>query len=314
MSQTGRSATAADYGLLALLGILLGIPYGLTKISQTTIPPLTGVAMRVALAAMVVWIFVIFSKAKRPKTKNLIPLLLIQGCISCAVPYALIAYGQTSVNSSLAAILNSTTPLFVCLISLLWTRGETLTFARLCGASAGLTGVVMIAGAGSLGRLADNSWGQAAIVSATALSAVASIQGRRLDGVSPELAAAGSLTCAAVILIPLCLVVDGPFRFVPSAGSIIALLVNAFIATGLRSVIFFRLLRTIGSIGTTSAGYLKPMVGVLVGCTFMGESLSGTAAFGLIAILVGVAAINHKQPLPALGRFNSKMSTPATPA
>jgi drug/metabolite transporter (DMT)-like permease len=313
MGENSKTARPVDYGLLVLLGVLLGIPYALTKISQTTIPPLTGVALRLLIAAIVLWIFVLTSRTKLSTLKDYIPRLFVQGCISCAIPYTLIAYGQTSVNSALAAILNSTTPLFVCLISLLWTQSEPLKSSRMVGVSAGLAGVVMIAGANSLAGLGKDAFGQAAIILATVSSAVAAIQGRRFNDVPPELAAAGTLTCGALVLVPLCFVVDAPLHFTPSAGSIVALLVNAIFATALRSVIYFRLLRTIGSVGTASVSYLKPAIAVLIGFTLMGEALTWTAMLGLLAILVGVAVINQSD-LRAPSWLASRFATRATAA
>jgi drug/metabolite transporter (DMT)-like permease len=313
MGENSKTARPVDYGLLVLLGVLLGIPYALTKISQTTIPPLTGVALRLLIAAIVLWIFVLTSRTKLSTLKDYIPRLFVQGCISCAIPYTLIAYGQTSVNSALAAILNSTTPLFVCLISLLWTQSEPLKSSRMVGVSAGLAGVVMIAGANPLAGLGKDAFGQAAIILATVSSAVAAIQGRRFNDVPPELAAAGTLTCGALVLVPLCFVVDAPLHFTPSAGSIVALLVNAIFATALRSVIYFRLLRTIGSVGTASVSYLKPAIAVLIGFTLMGEALTWTAMLGLLAILVGVAVINQSD-LRAPSWLASRFATRATAA
>jgi drug/metabolite transporter (DMT)-like permease len=303
MGESSRTVSPVDYGLLLLLGILLGTPYALTKISQTTIPPLTGVAARVSLAAFALWIIVLASRTNLSNLKNYIPRLFMQGCISCVVPYALIAYGQTSVDSALAAILNSTTPLFVYLISLLWTRHESLTLGPLVGLSAGMTGIVMIAGASSLSGLGRDNFGQVAIILATVSSAVAAIQGRRLNEIAPQLAAAGTLTCGAIVLVPLCIIVDRPLSYVPSTGSVVALTINALVATALRSVIYFRLIRTIGSMGTTSASYLKPVVGVLIGCTLMSEALTWTAVAGLLAIFFGVVTINRCQfrsPSPLL--------------
>ena len=297
MDRPDKPTNMFDYGLIALVGVLLGIPYALTKISQTTIPPLTGVAARVALAAIALWLIVFASNIKLSSLRGHLSHLFFQGFLSSVIPYTLIAYGQLSVNSALAAILNSTTPLFVCLTSLLWTRHEVLHFNRVLGVSAGLAGVVMIARMNSLQALDENTLGEVAIILATASSAIAAVQGRRFNDIPPELAAAGTLTCGALILIPLCLIVDAPFGSVPSGGSIAALLINAFFATALRTVIYFHLIRTIGSMGATSAGYLKPAVGVLIGCTLMGESLTWTALAGLLAIFAGVAAINQKQPI-----------------
>ncbi len=313
MKEPDRTATPLDYGLLALLGILWGIPYALTKISLTTIPPLSGVAARVALAALALWVVVLLSKAKLPTSKNFIPRLFVQGCISCVLPYSLIALGQKSVDSSLAAILNSTTPLFVCVISLLWTQHESLSPARLFGVSAGFAGVILIAGASSLSGLGQNTLGQAAIILATVSSAVGAIQGRRFADVSPEFAAAGTLTFAALVLVPLSFIVESPLQTAPSAPAVAALLVNALIATALRFVIYFHLIKTVGSMGTTSVGYLKPAVGVLIGCTFMGESLTWTGIVGLLAILVGVTAINRKQQLRISVATFSRTEAPAAP-
>ena len=71
------------------------------------------------------------------------------------------------------------------------------------------------------------------------------------------------------------------------------------VATAFGFVIYFRLIRTIGSIGTASVGYLKPAVGVLIGCALMGEPMTWTTAIGLAAILLGVAAI-HQSSSPSL--------------
>ena len=139
-----------EVALLMLLGFLWGIPYALNKVSLATIPPMTGVAARVFLAAIALWIVVFTLNCKMPSRRDFIARVFIQGLIGCLVPYTFIAFAQQSVDSALAAILNSTTPLFVCLISLAWTRHEPLTFGRLFGVSIGLAGVIMIAGASAL--------------------------------------------------------------------------------------------------------------------------------------------------------------------
>ena len=301
-----KMVSPVEVALLALLGILWGMPYGLTKIALTTILPLTLVAARVAVAATLLWIFVFLRGYKIQAPRDFIGGLFIQGCVACAIPYTLIAFGQQSVDSALAAILNSTTPLFVYLISLLWTRHESLTVGRLFGVVIGLSGVVLIAGASALAGLGLGTVGQAAIVLATLSSAVSVIYGRRFAAVAPEIAAAGTLTAAAVVLVPLCFIVEAPLNSAPSAASLAALLVNAVVATALGFVVYFRLIRTIGSMGTASVGYLKPAVGVLIGCVLMGESLTWTTGAGLIAILIGVAAINQTglpKTLSRLGRL-----------
>jgi drug/metabolite transporter (DMT)-like permease len=293
-----------EIALLALLGLLWGMPYALTKVALATIPPVTLVAARVALAAALLWVVVCLRGCKMPVRRDFLAPLFIQGCVACAIPYTLIAFGQQSIDSALAAILNSTAPVFVCLISLVWTRHEALTVGRLFGVTIGLGGVVLIAGASALAGLGRGTVGQAAIVLATLSSAVSAIYGRRFATVAPEIAAAGALTAAAVVLVPLCFLVEAPLGSAPSAASLAALLVNALVATALGFVLYFRLLRTIGSMGTASVGYLKPGVGVLIGCSLMGESLTWATGAGLIAILIGVAAINQTEPPATLSRLS----------
>jgi drug/metabolite transporter (DMT)-like permease len=108
------------------------------------------------------------------------------------------------------------------------------------------------------------------------------------------------LTCAAVMLVPLCLLVEAPWLIRPSVASLTALGANAVVATAFGFAIYFRLIRTIGSMSTASTGYLKPGVGVLIGCTLMGEPMTWALAIGLLAILFGVAAINGKASVALL--------------
>jgi len=150
--------------LLLLLAVLWGIPYALTKIALETIPPLTLVAVRTTLAAVVLWLVVFALRRRIPTHRAFIWRLFLQGCLGCLIPYALTTWGQQTVDSALAAVLNSTSPLFVCLAALIWTRHETITFGRVFGVAIGLGGIALIAGAGALSGLGREIAGQSAIV------------------------------------------------------------------------------------------------------------------------------------------------------
>ena len=315
MDDLRPSVPPLELSLLLLLGILWGIPYALTKIALQTIPPITLVAARVSMAAIVLWLVVLLLGRKLPERRDFTSRLFIQAMLACVIPYTLIAFGQRSVGSALAAILNSTTPLFVCVISVLWTRHEPMTFGRVSGVTVGLAGVILIAGSSALLALGAETRGQAAIVLATFASAASVIHGRRFSDIAPEITAAGTLTCAAIMLVPLCFVAETPLSTTPSLSSLAALLANALVATALGFVVYFRLIRTIGSISTASVGYLKPAVGVLIGCALMDEALTPTMMMGLAAILVGVAAINEKISVARLRKWVRRAGpVPGTPA
>jgi drug/metabolite transporter (DMT)-like permease len=103
--------------------------------------------------------------------------------------------------------------------------------------------------------------------------------------------AAGSLICGAAILIPVSLIIDKPWTLAPSMNSVLALLGLAVFSTALAFVIYFRLIQTLGSVGTTAQAYLRVPIGVLLGSALLGERLSSTAWVGLGCVVIGVAAM-----------------------
>ena len=103
--------------------------------------------------------------------------------------------------------------------------------------------------------------------------------------------AAGSMICGAIILIPISLIVDRPWTLSPSAESIGALLGLSVFSTALAFVIFFRLMQTLGSVGTTAQAYLRVPIGVGIGVIFLGETVTQTAGIGLLCVIAGVAAM-----------------------
>jgi drug/metabolite transporter (DMT)-like permease len=103
--------------------------------------------------------------------------------------------------------------------------------------------------------------------------------------------AAGSLLAGAAVLIPLSLAVERPWTLSPSASSLAALAALAVFSTAIAFVIYFRLIQTLGSVGTTAQAYLRVPIGVALGVLFLGERLSPTAWTGLACVVVGVAAM-----------------------
>jgi drug/metabolite transporter (DMT)-like permease len=293
---TDAKSHLAEVALLGVLGALWGVPYALTKLSLATIPPITLTAARVTIAAATLWLIAFALRRTISWRWDLVARVTLQGCLVCVVPYTLIAFGQQSVDSALAVILNSATPVFVCLLTIVWTRHEVITYRRLLGVLIGLGGVVGIAGANALSGFGRETLGEIAILLATLSSAAGVIHGRRFIDAPPDVVAAGTLTAAAIILIPACLAIEAPWQITPSAASVTALVANAIVATALGFTIYFRLLRTIGSTSTASASYLKPAVGVTIGCVLLNEPLTWTVLGGLAAVLVGVAATTSRLP------------------
>ena len=101
-----------------------------------------------------------------------------------------------------------------------------------------------------------------------------------------------------VVLLPVSLAVDRPWQLSPTLNSVMALLALSVFSTALAFVIYFRLVQTLGSVGTTAQAYLRVPVGVAIGAVFLGETLTPTVSLGLGCVVVGVIAMT----LPTKGR------------
>jgi drug/metabolite transporter (DMT)-like permease len=286
-----KTNIAVELGLLLLLATLWGASYSFIKIGVETIPPITLIATRTLIAGLILIVIIRLRGLKLPTDALTWKRFLFQACLNSVVPFTAIAWAEQTTDAGLAAILNSTTPIFTFLITLLITRHEAVTSRRLFGVAAGLAGTSLIIGVQALAGLGNELWAQLAIVAATICYAGAAIFGRNFKGLDPMLPAAGSLISGAIILIPLSLVIDRPWTLTPSANSLFALLALAVFSTAAAFTIYFRLIQTLGSVGTTAQTYLRVPIGVGIGVTFLGERLTSTAWLGLAFVIAGVVAM-----------------------
>jgi drug/metabolite transporter (DMT)-like permease len=203
----------------------------------------------------------------------------------------LIAWAQQTVDASLATILNSTSPIFTFLLTALVTRHEPVTRRKLFGVAAGILGISLIVGLQALEGLGRAVWAQLALVVAAVFYAGAAIFGKSFKGLDPMIPAAGSLLFGAAFLIPASLLVDRPWTLAPTPDSVLALLALSIFSSALAFVIYFRLVQTLGSVGTTAQAYVRVPIGVAIGVLFLGESLSTTAVAGLVCVVAAVVAM-----------------------
>jgi drug/metabolite transporter (DMT)-like permease len=203
-----------------------------------------------------------------------------------------LAWGQQFVDAALASVLNSTSPIFVFLFTAFVTRHEALGGRKLVGALVGLFGVMLIVGFDALSGLGAQLLGQFACLFAAALYACAAIYGKRFDHLPAVATAAGTMICASATLLPLAFVVEKPWAINPSPAAIGATIILSVFCTGVALLIYFRLVRTIGSLGVASQAYLRAGIGVMLGIIFLGETISLPAAAGTAAAIIGVALIN----------------------
>ena len=268
---------------------------------MASIPPVTLIAARTLIAGLVLMAVLTWRGRALPRDPAVWYRFLFQACLNSVVPFTLIAWAERDVDAGLATILNSTSPIFTFLLTAGMTRHETADGRKLFGVVAGIAGTVTIVGTHALDGLGREVWAQLAIVAATICYAGAAIFGRSFKTLDPMMPAAGSMLCGAAILIPASLVVDHPWTLTPSPASIGALLALSLVSTALAFVIYFRLVHTLGSIGTTAQAYLRVPIGVGIGALLLGETLEPSAWAGLVCVLAGVVAMTlpARQPAPA---------------
>lgn len=278
--------------LLALLALLWGSSYLFIKVAVAEIPPITLIALRVLGAAVFLMIVMGLRSERFPRDAKTWRMLLIQAFFNSIGAWTVLAWGQQYVDSGLASVLNSTSPIFVFLITAMVTRHEILGGRKLLGTALGVLGVVLIVGVDALRGLGDQVAGQVACLVGAALYAGSAIYGKRFGHISAVTTAAGTMIWASVVLVPLALILDHPWTLAPSMAAISATTVLSIICTGVALLIYFRLVRTLGSMGVASQSYLRAGIGVILGLVFLGETFTLPVAVGLGAAIAGVTLIN----------------------
>jgi drug/metabolite transporter (DMT)-like permease len=310
MAAPQRAMTAREWGLLALLSLLWGGSFFLIGVAIKELPPLTLVTLRVGLAAALLWASAPFLGVALPRSAKAVATVAVLGFGNCALPFALIAWGQTHLPSGLASILNAATPLFSVLAAHVLTAEEKLSGLKVFGTVAGLTGVAWLIGPDLLTGAGANLWAELAVLAAALAYALSAIFGRRVRalGLRPVDVATGQLTAATLYLAPLALVIDRPWTLLaPSAATIAAVLAIAAFSTALAYVVYFRILAGAGATNVLLVTLLVPATSVVLGALFLHERLAGRQFLGFALIALGLAFIDGRLPR-ALAQ---KLSNPA---
>ena len=281
--------------LLGVLACLWGSSYLLIKVALATIPPVTLMAIRVTLAALFLLVVMRVRSELLPTDSRSWCDLFVQSLLNSSVAWLVLAWGAQYVPSGMAGVLNSTSPLFVFLLTALSSNassGGARSMKKITGVVLGFVGVLLVVGIDSLLGLGQKTLAQAAVLCGAFLYACAALNGKRLAHLSPLVTATGTMLWAAVSLVPLSLLLEQPWTLTPSTSSLSAAATLAIMCTGIALIIYFRLIHTLGAMGVASQSYLRAGVSVLLGLFVLGEQLSATVLIGLIVTIVGVALIN----------------------
>jgi len=293
--------------LLIILAFLWGSSFTLIKVAVETVPPATIVLLRIALGAALLLLFVHIKGIALPTSLSLWAAFALQGVLQSALPFTLISWGETYIDSGLAGLLNSTPPLFTFLITFFILKKGTTPLRNFIGVIIGFSGVLICLGPNVSNGLVENFWAQIAVTGSSVSYAAAALYARRFSDQPALVTAAGSMTMAMLIMIPISLYFDRPWTLSPSNEALLSIAMLGTLSTALAMIIYFRLVKTIGAIGVTSGSYLRAGFSLLLGVIFLGESFSISLIAGLLLILLSVAIVTGQMSLLLNKFFGGKL-------
>jgi drug/metabolite transporter (DMT)-like permease len=220
---------------------------------------------------------------------------LVMGILNNVLPFVLVVWAQNYIASGLAAILNATMPLFTILVAHVFTRDERLTGAKLTGVAVGLCGVAVLIGVDVLANFGVQVWAQLAVLAASLCWGFGLVYGRRMHNLPPMVVATGQLYASTLLMLPLALIIEGPWLLpMPGAAAIAGVLGLALLSTVLAYTLFFRILATSGATSASLVTFLNPVFALLLGMIVLGERLAPNHFAGMALIFAGLAAIDGR--------------------
>ena len=281
---------------LVLLAAIWGASFMFMVVAVPEFGAFALIELRVFLAAMVLLPFwwLREGKSQAPLVRQNIVTIVWVGLLNSAAPFVLFAYSVLYISGGIAAVLNSTAPIWGALVAWLWLK-ERLSLAGNLGLVIGVLGVITLVS----GELFVDQGMVPPFVKATGLLAAAlapvlygiaaNLTSAKLKNISPLSTTTFSLVAASIVLLPFALF-NLPQQM-PSQAAWLCAIVLAIACTSLASLMFFRLISEIGSTKAITVAFMIPLFGTLWGVSFIGESVSITMLIGMAIILAGTALV-----------------------
>ncbi len=286
-----------DWAILLLLSVIWGGSFFFIEIAIPTVRPFTLVLIRVGLAASALWLYLALRGERLARPPGAYSAFLVLALLNNVIPFVMFAYAQQEITGGLASILNATTPIWGVVVAHLFTRDEKMTPAKVTGVLLGFGGVVVMIGGDFLREIGSALFAQLACLGATLGYALAGVYGRRFKamGISPVGVSTGQLTAGALVLLPLVLLFEPPWRgSAPSLEAWAALAALALVCTSFAYILYFQLLASAGATNSLLVTFLSPITAILLGSLILGEVLELRHFAGMALIGAGLAAIDGR--------------------
>jgi drug/metabolite transporter (DMT)-like permease len=282
-----REANTKDLSLLLLLSIIWGSAFFNIKIATYSYEPFTLALVRVIFASMPLFLLCRFKRIKIEAFSENWGWYALIGLCNISIPFVLIAIGTAKINSYLAAILMSTTPLSGSILAHFFTKDEKLSYLKSLGVLIGFSGIVLL----FFDKVIINSdnyiYALVTILGST-FYCIGGLLTLKLKNKVNENVTTSTTLWSVIFLLPFSLILESPWNSSPTLQSTLSLLYLGVIATGLAWLIRFRILTINGLVFQTQVAYLIPIFGIIFGYFLMDEVITWKVIISLVVILIGI--------------------------
>ena len=282
-----RQPKLIDYFLLTILSLIWASAFFNIKIATYSFGPITIAFLRVFFGAIPVLILCYFKNIKVEAFSKDWHWFAMIGFINLVAPFFLIAYGVKSVQSNLAAILMSTTPLSSTVLAHFYTKNEKFNLVKTIGILIGFSGIVFLFSDNLL--IDENNFVSALLILlGSTCYVVGGVLTLKISKKKNENVTGSILIWAIIILLPLTFLIEQPFETMPRTDSLISAIYLGIVPTGIAWLLRFRILTTNGLIFQSQVSYLIPIFGTILGYIFLKELITLKVLVSLIAVCVGI--------------------------
>ena len=282
-----RQPKVIDYTLLVILALIWASAFFNIKIATESFGPITIAFLRVFFGSIPVLLLCFYKKIKIEAFSKDWYWFAIIGFVNLVLPFFLIAYGVKSVQSNLAAILMSTTPLSSTILGHFYTKNEKFNLVKTFGILIGFSGVVYLFSDNLLIN-ESNFISALLILLGSTCYVVGGVLTLKISKKKNENVTGSILIWAVLILIPFVYFIEKPWNLVPSVESTISVVYLGMVSTGVAWLLRFKILKDNGLIFQSQVSYLIPIFGTILSYIFLKELITPKVLVALLAVVVGI--------------------------
>ncbi len=282
-----KSPTLKDYLLLSTLSLIWASAFFNIKIATYSYGPITIAFLRILFGAIPVILLCMYQRIKIEAFSKDWKWFAAIGFINLVIPFFLIAYGVQKVQSNLAAILMSSTPISATILAHIYTDKEKINFYKIVGILLGFSGIVYLF-SDNLLITKDNFFSALMILLGSTFYVIGGILTLKISHKKNENVTASILIWGTIIILPISIIFEQPWNFTPRLDSTLSLIYLGIFPTGIAWLLRFMILKNNGVVFQSQVAFLIPIFGVILGYIFLQEIITSKVMLSLVAVVLGI--------------------------